>query len=467
MSANTDLDDYWTQIYSVPETPSEPHLNIEIIEGIEPLDEQFGVADPKTVPDALYGPLFRQPEPTEDELVQAGGLPTKVPPLHTYAILDAAKVPDLPELLAASGLENRCLFKGEVFDELKGVAPWVVRLEDGNSFTRNLFTRSDAGWHLWDKQPGIYLRSRETLDELWVHFRKFTKVKDEQGKWFFFRFWDVVTARVYFPGIAARHERIDRLFRPKPTTTLEIIAPSGTDALRLYPRKAQGPANSIQPIVFDGADHALMQQIATQAFNAETAHWLRDAYPDRFDAFDERQMDAAIVHIMTEGTRVSCDLKDDYAYLAHVMLTLGGWFARTGHPSALTDILVDGQGSLRARLSRAFLPAFEASPQAALMKQWDDVKAHLTALPPTAQITPHELGTFTARFLKSHSGGVAAALAATKRDLPGLNLSIHDQGRLLVLTLIYGYQFYADPLRVWRDLPVSEAIDAAWVETLG
>jgi len=189
LSANTDLDDYWTQQYSVPETPSEPHLSVETIECVEPLDAQFGVADAKTVPDVLYEPLFGQPEPTEGELEQTGRDPGQVPPLHTYAILDAATVAGLAELLAASGLEHRCLFKGDAYDELKDVAPWVVRLEDANNLTRNLFTRSDAGWHLWENEPGIYLRSHGTLDEMWGHFRKFTKVKDEQGKWFYFRFW--------------------------------------------------------------------------------------------------------------------------------------------------------------------------------------------------------------------------------------------------------------------------------------
>ncbi|MEP4929489.1 MAG: hypothetical protein ABJT31_17080, partial [Hyphomicrobiales bacterium] len=58
----------------------------------------------KTVPDALYEPLFGQPDDT---------------PLHTYAILDAAKFPNLPELLEVSGLVHRCLFKGDAFDELK------------------------------------------------------------------------------------------------------------------------------------------------------------------------------------------------------------------------------------------------------------------------------------------------------------------------------------------------------------
>ncbi|MEP4206957.1 DUF4123 domain-containing protein, partial [Marinobacter alexandrii] len=181
------LDDYWTQQAGAAETPPDAALRIETIEGIEPLDAQFGAAEPRTVPDELYEPLFGQPDPTQAELEQAEGDPAKVPPLQTYAILDGAKVAGLPEVLAASGLEHRCLFKGDAFDELKDVAPWIVGLEDGHKFTRNLFTRSDARWHLWDNEPGIYVRSRGTLDDMWGHFRKFTKVQDEQGKWYYLR----------------------------------------------------------------------------------------------------------------------------------------------------------------------------------------------------------------------------------------------------------------------------------------
>jgi len=68
---------------------TEGYLHIEEIKGVEPLDNQFGVHPPKTVPDALYQPLFGQPDPTPAEVAQCVGA-DKVPPLHTYAILDAA-----------------------------------------------------------------------------------------------------------------------------------------------------------------------------------------------------------------------------------------------------------------------------------------------------------------------------------------------------------------------------------------
>lgn len=189
-----DSDDPWTLLsgsaaVASPE-PEQPALQIETIEGIEPLDTQIGVFPKKTVPDALHDALFGQPEPRATEIEAAGGDPAAIPPMQTYAILDAAKVTNLPEILERSGLEHRCLFKGNAYDELKNVAPWIVRLEEDNAFTRNLFTRGDAHWCMWDQEPGIYVRARGTLDDMWKHFRKFTRIQDEDGKWFYFRFWE-------------------------------------------------------------------------------------------------------------------------------------------------------------------------------------------------------------------------------------------------------------------------------------
>lgn len=107
-----------------------------------------------------------------------------------YALLDAAKVFGLPERLAASGLEHRCLFIGQALTDFADVAPWLIRLEPDAPFTRSLFVTGDAPWQLWDKEPGIVMRSPAGLDELWRHFRKFVKIRGPEGAWLYFRFWD-------------------------------------------------------------------------------------------------------------------------------------------------------------------------------------------------------------------------------------------------------------------------------------
>ena len=174
----------------------EQAAKFEIIEGIVPFDAQLGEFPKKCVPDLLHDALFGQAisRSSHREAADVGSSPTEG--LFTYAILDAAKVVNLPELLEKSGLPHRCLFKGEAYDALKGSAPWIVRLDEAGAFIRNLFTRSDAPWHLWEDEPGIYLRSCGSIDDMWRHCRKFIRVQDEAGKWYYFRFWEPRWARI-------------------------------------------------------------------------------------------------------------------------------------------------------------------------------------------------------------------------------------------------------------------------------
>ena len=76
---------------------------VQTIKGVEPLSNQFAVDQPLTVLAALHNALFGQRELIEGRAIL---------PMHTYAILDAAKVVGLVEMLDASGLEYACLFKG-------------------------------------------------------------------------------------------------------------------------------------------------------------------------------------------------------------------------------------------------------------------------------------------------------------------------------------------------------------------
>ena len=180
-----------------PEPDPQPALHSRVIDDIVPLDAQIGVAQPKTVPDALHDAIFGDAD------------------LPSYALLDAAKAPDLAEALTRSGLDHLCLFQGRAFQQLQSVAPWLVRLQPGNRFARALFTRSPAPWHLWDAQPGIFLRSHADMAQLRAHLRHFTRLQDEKGAWYYFRFWEPAVAALYFPSLADRPDLARRWFLPR------------------------------------------------------------------------------------------------------------------------------------------------------------------------------------------------------------------------------------------------------------
>lgn len=129
----------------------------------------------------------------------------------------------LPTLLAQSGLTHRCLFSGAAAEELAGVAPYLVELAEGNTFTRRLFTRSPLPVDLWGKEPGIFLRTSGTTEDLWRHLRKFTRLRDEMGHWHFWRFWDTPVSATFLANgqYPAATELVRQLFSFNPG--LEII----------------------------------------------------------------------------------------------------------------------------------------------------------------------------------------------------------------------------------------------------
>ncbi len=185
-------------------------LGFKTVEDVVPLDAQIGVAHKKTVPDALHPAMFGQPEPTAAEVRAAGGNPANVPPMQSYVLLDAAKSCIFRTgWRQASGLPHRCLYQGDAADNYGDAAPWLVQLEDGNALARNLFTATDEPDNLWWSDPGIFIRSRGEFDDIRSHLRKFTRLQDEQGRWFYFRFWQGWHLHV----LAGRQEKLPELSR--------------------------------------------------------------------------------------------------------------------------------------------------------------------------------------------------------------------------------------------------------------
>ncbi|WP_145399873.1 DUF4123 domain-containing protein [Paracoccus sulfuroxidans] len=212
-------------------------LHIASLNKITPLGAQFGVDDRRSAPVALADPLFGAIEPNPTEIVCADALGQKLPDPACYAVLDATKVLHLPERLEASGLEHRCLYRGEAFEKWHHVAPWIVRLLPDHGFTRSLFTQANQPGDLWDLRPGIYLRSRASIDTLADHFRRFTKSGDDEGRVFYFRFNDSDVMETYLSGIRDWPERLQNWFLPN----------NGYPILRIVTILSDGSARIFRP----------------------------------------------------------------------------------------------------------------------------------------------------------------------------------------------------------------------------
>lgn len=184
-----DSDDVWSFPFGASDYvahPPNPTLSLQAIKEVTPLDTQIGALTKINVPEILADAMFGPSTSTH-------GLPL----LNTYAVLDAAKIPGLPDLLDDASLKCRCIFKGSAYRELGEVAPWVVCITKGDGFVRSLFTASDLPRDLWNREAGIFIRTQLSLDDLWSHLRHFTRLRDVNGTWYYFRFWEPEVIRSF------------------------------------------------------------------------------------------------------------------------------------------------------------------------------------------------------------------------------------------------------------------------------
>lgn len=110
-----------------------------------------------------------------------------------YLLLDAAKMDadmDLLQLQVAS-TDFISLYKGRAEETLSEVAPYLFI---GSEFLQHRY--ATQGWgNAW----GIVVYSSLAFEALQKHFRQFLMVKDEQGKQFYFRFYDPRVLRLFLP----------------------------------------------------------------------------------------------------------------------------------------------------------------------------------------------------------------------------------------------------------------------------
>lgn len=189
---------------------SEPYLWISDHDGIAPLDAQIGVFPKQDVPAAAKAALFDGDD---------GAL---------FALLDGAAIPGLQERLASEGLDHVCLFAGKAEQDFQTVAPWLVRLQAGSRLLRSLFTSAGRPGDLWQKRPGVFLRSHASIDDLRAHLRHLTRVQDAGDKWFFFRFCDAEAMYHYMAMDPPVLDNLARFFQARHEHAVSWILPVGS-----------------------------------------------------------------------------------------------------------------------------------------------------------------------------------------------------------------------------------------------
>ncbi|TCP95200.1 uncharacterized protein DUF4123 [Cricetibacter osteomyelitidis] len=161
----------------------------------------------------VFPPPVTDPKTMEKDTALFG---ENLPPLKCYFILDANKHPLLhPEEFEC---RSESLFKGKFGEETKGVAPYLIEVHPYPDYRieselMGLFHDKNAMTTLnWHENLGIFIHSRHDFDTVFNHLRKFPILKDESGKWFFFRFYDPKVLRNYLNIIANSPEKLSKFF---------------------------------------------------------------------------------------------------------------------------------------------------------------------------------------------------------------------------------------------------------------
>jgi len=90
-----------------------------------------------------------------------------------YAIIDAAKIQELTTQLLIYEPEHEILFEGKDLMLLEEVAPYLVKLEKGTTFTQWFFEE------VYANNGAIFFESHYDVNTLKEHFKTFTKVSRE------------------------------------------------------------------------------------------------------------------------------------------------------------------------------------------------------------------------------------------------------------------------------------------------
>lgn len=210
------------------------------INNVKLLDRQFGRHPKVFAPDEIFKLLFPN-KPIPPDITQPGWSenwqePTflmpvldkktlekdtalfgePLPELKCYFILDANKHKYLEPENFHCRIES--LFQGEFAEITKDIAPYLVEVipypdDSSESELMGLFSDEGAMTRFnWHEELGIFIHSRYDFDTVLRHLRHFPVMKDENGKWFFFRFYDPKVLRNYLEVIATSPEKLNKFF---------------------------------------------------------------------------------------------------------------------------------------------------------------------------------------------------------------------------------------------------------------
>ena len=112
---------------------------------------------------------------------------------NLFVIVDPAQSEGFTKPIRTEGFAYRSLYEGSQAEGLEEVAPVVAGpVSDTEALERIIA-------ELWGKSCIVFFSCRHSLEEVRRHFRRFLKVRTEDGRVLLFRFYDPRILRVFLP----------------------------------------------------------------------------------------------------------------------------------------------------------------------------------------------------------------------------------------------------------------------------
>lgn len=123
---------------------------------------------------------------------------------NIYALVDGACDPSIHIYAQAFPEIARCLYDGEVGEDLVEVAPWLIELrEHGPALDWLVREGLDQDW-------GIYIQSKLPMPRLKARLKRILRVRDDGGKNYLFKYYRPRHLNNYLPAMSS--EQLELMF---------------------------------------------------------------------------------------------------------------------------------------------------------------------------------------------------------------------------------------------------------------
>jgi len=276
--------------------------------------------------------------------------------LRLFACVDAAKIPNILEVLEAEGLRHACLFSGREAEDYGAVAPWIVEIPLHERILDRFFSVNPEMSAFWQFDGAIFVQSNANFDGMRSHLRRLTKIPRVDNKSVFFRFWDPLVAHWYFSEVADWPDRLSSLLLSRHATISRIIVPQATTkSARVFDlAMPEEYSPSTRSLRLEDRDLRILEDLQWFRLEHELCAWMTRFDPMRFRGFDQARLARIAKHAIREGRAFGLRYQEEFAYLLYMMTFLGGWFHKAPQFAYFSELFTDPTDERFTNLTREF-----------------------------------------------------------------------------------------------------------------